>query len=79
MLILVLLYFTNYIPGFIYHLSYLKFCTRQTDILLTEKKSHYRFICYRNERDISTCIYEIVNLLKSYDNIHGMTYTIKSC
>ena len=25
---------------------------RQTDILLTEKKSHYRLICHRNERDI---------------------------
>ena len=24
-----------------------------------------------------TCIYKIVNLLKSYDNIHGMTYTTK--
>ena len=53
-------------------------CTdRQTDILLTEKKSHYRLICHRNERDICTCIYKIVSLLKSYDNIHGMTYTAK--
>ena len=50
---------------------------RQTDILLTEKKSHYRLICHRNERDICTCIYKIVSLLKSYDNIHGMTYTAK--
>ena len=25
----------------------------------------------------STRIYKIVNLLKSYDNIHGMTYTTK--
>ena len=48
---------------------------RQTDILLTE--SHYRLICHRNERDICTCIYKIVSLLKSYDNIHGMTYTTK--
>ena len=47
---------------------------RQTDILLTEKKSHYR---HRNERDICTCIYKIVSLLKSYDSIHGMTYTTK--
>ena len=45
----------------------------QTDILLTEKKSHYRLICHRNERDICICIYKIGNLLKSYDNIHGMT------
>ena len=50
---------------------------RQTDISLTEKKSHYRLICHRNERDICTCIYKIVSLLKSYDNIHGMTYTAK--
>ena len=50
------------------------FTDRQTDILLTEKKSHYRLICHRNERDICTCIYKIVSLLKSYDNIHGMTY-----
>ena len=50
---------------------------RQTYILLTEKKSHYRLICHRNERDICTCIYKIVSLLKSYDNIHGMTYTAK--
>ena len=48
---------------------------RQTDILLTAKKSHYRFICHRNERDICTCIYKIGHLLKSYDNIHGMSYT----
>ena len=50
---------------------------RQPDILLTEKKSHYRLICHRNERDICTCIYKIVSLLKSYDIIHGMTYTTK--
>ena len=25
----------------------------------------------------STCIYKIVNLLKTYDNIHGMTNTTK--
>ena len=56
---------------------FLNVTDRQTDILLTEKKSHYRLICHRNERDICTCIYKIVNLLKSYDNIHGMTYTTK--
>ena len=50
---------------------------RQTDILLTEKKSQSRLICHRNERDMCTCIYKIVSLLKSYDNIHGMTYTTK--
>ena len=49
---------------------------RQIDILLTEK-SHNRFICHRNEREICTCIYRIVNLLKSYDNLHGMTNLTK--
>ena len=29
------------------------------------------------ELEICTCIYNIVNLLKSYDNIHSMTYTTK--
>ena len=29
------------------------------------------------EIDICTCIYNIVNLLKSYDNIHSMTYITK--
>ena len=57
--------------------SHIYMIDRQTDILLTEKKSHYRLICHRNERDICTCIYKIVSLLKSYDNIHGMTYTTK--
>ena len=62
----------------IYYTVHYKYQTdRQTDILLTEKKSHYRLICHRNERDICTCIYKIVSLLKSYDNIHGMTYTAK--
>ena len=51
-----------------------EYTDRQTDILLTEKKYHYRLIC---QRDICTCIYKIVSLLKSYDNIHGMTYTTK--
>ena len=50
---------------------------RQKYILLTEKKSHYRLICHRNERDICTCIYKIVSLLKSNDNIHGMAYITK--
>ena len=50
---------------------------RQTDILLTEKVSHYRLICHRNVRDICKCIYKIVNLLKSYNNVHGMKHTTK--
>ena len=29
------------------------------------------------EIEICTCIYNIVNLLKSYDNIHSMSYTTK--
>ena len=29
------------------------------------------------ELEICTCIYNIVNLLKSYDNIHSMTYITK--
>ena len=29
------------------------------------------------EIEICTCIYNIVNLLKSYDNIHSMTYRTK--
>ena len=29
------------------------------------------------EIEICTCIYNIVNLLKSYDNIHSMTYITK--
>ena len=28
-------------------------------------------------KEICTCIYKIVNLLKSYDNIHGMTNMTK--
>ena len=46
---------------------------RQTDRYFIDKnKSHYRPICHSNERDICTCLYKNVNLLKSYDNIHGM-------
>ena len=51
---------------------------RQADrYFIDRNKSHYRLICHSNERDICTCIYKNVNLLKSYDNIHGMTYTTK--
>ena len=66
------LFFSNKVILFIAMLMGIR--QTQTDILLTEKKSHYRLICHRNERDICTCIYKIVSLLKSYDNIHGMTY-----
>ena len=56
----------------------LLYTNRQTGIFFDRKKDHYRLICHKNERDICLCIYKIVNLLKSYDNIHGMTYITKS-
>ena len=43
-------------------------------IFYWQKKRLSRLICHRNKRYICTCIYKIVNLLKSYDNIHNMTY-----
>ena len=47
---------------------------RQTDIYCIDRnKSHHRRICHSNKRDICTCIYKNVSLLKSYDNRHGMT------
>ena len=53
-------------------------CYTQTDIYFIDiKKIQHRLICHRNERDICTCIYKMGNLLKSYDNIHGMTYIFK--
>ena len=45
-------------------------------IFYWQKKSHYRLICHRNERDICTCIYKNLNLLKSYDNIQTDRYFI---
>ena len=51
--------------------------TASTDrYFIDRNKSHYRLICHSNhvnESDICTCIYNNVNLLKSYDIIHGMT------
>ena len=56
---------------------------RQRDILLTEKKVitdlfviQIKEIYYVGPNR-PTCIYKIVNLGKSYDNIHGTTYTTK--
>ena len=50
------------------------FSSRQTDrYFIDRNKSHYRLICHSNKRDIYTCIYKNVSLLKSYDNIHGMS------
>ena len=50
---------------------------RQTDILLTGKKSIQMIYFVIEIREICTSIYNIVNLLKSYDNIHSMTYITK--
>ena len=70
--------FYQYTAVFSFTSSHLYQLHRQTDrYFIDKKKSHYRLICHRNERDICTCIYKIVSLLKSYDNIHGMTYTAK--
>ena len=39
---------------------------RQTDrYFIDRNKSHYRLICHSNKRDICTCIYKNVSLLKS--------------
>ena len=45
---------------------------RQTDVLLTEIKviTDLFVIVISNENDMCTCIYNNVNLLKSYDIIH---------
>ena len=52
---------------------------RQKYILLTQRKVITGIICHRKNRDrcLCTCIYKMVNLFKSFDNIHGMTYRIK--
>ena len=50
---------------------------RLTDIYFIDiKKTHYGLKCHRNERQF-ICTFNIVNLLKSYDNVHGMTYRIR--
>ena len=44
---------------------------RQTDrYFIDRNKSHYRLICHSNKRDICTCIYKNVSLLKSYKTIY---------
>ena len=52
---------------------------RQTDkqIFYWPKERQSRLICHGNNREICTCIYNIGNLLKSYDNINSMTYITK--
>ena len=54
------------------------FPIRQTDrYFIDRKKVITDLFCHKNERDICTCMNKIVNLVKSYDNIHGMAYTTK--
>ena len=44
---------------------------RQTDrYFIDRNKSHYRLICHSNKRDICTCIYKNVRLLKSCESIY---------
>ena len=44
---------------------------RQTDkFFIDRNKSHYRLICHSNKRDICTCIYKNVSLVKSYMTIY---------
>ena len=44
---------------------------RQTDrYFIDRNKSHYRLICHSNKRDICTCIYKNVSLLKSCESIY---------
>ena len=50
---------------------------RQTDrYFIDRNKSHYRFICHSNKRNICTCIYKNVILLKSYMTIYIVTTKI---
>ena len=46
---------------------------RQTDRYFIDRKKVNPDL-FVIEIEICTCIYNIVNLLKSYDNIHSMTY-----
>ena len=54
---------------------------RQTDRYFIDRKKVITDLFVIETKEIyvgpSTCMYKIVNLLKSYDNIHGMTYTTK--
>ena len=49
---------------------------RQTDRYFIDRKKDNPDL-FVIELEICTCIYNIVNLLKSYDNIHSMTYITK--
>ena len=50
---------------------------RQTDRYFIDRKKVNSDLFVIEIRDICTYIYNIVNLLKSYDNIHSMTYITK--
>ena len=54
-----------------FHCSY-----RQTDRYFIDRKKVNPDL-FVIVMEICTCIYNIVNLLKSYDNIHSMTYINK--
>ena len=56
--------------------DYNKYDYRQTDRYFIDRKKVNPDL-FVIELEICTCIYNIVNLLKSYDNIHSMTYTAK--
>ena len=49
---------------------------RQTDRYFIDRKKVNPDL-FVIEIEICTCMYNIVNLLKSYDNIHSMTYITK--
>ena len=49
----------------------------QTDRYFIDRKKVNPDLFVIEIREICTCIYTIVNLLKSYDNIHSMTYITK--
>ena len=53
-----------------------KVTDRQTDRYFIDRKKVNPDL-FVIELEICTCIYNIVNLLKSYDNIHSMSYTTK--
>ena len=50
---------------------------RQTDRYVIDRKKVNPDLFVIEIRVICTSIYNIVNLLKSYDNIHSMTYGTK--
>ena len=60
------------------HVSHIAASDRQTDrYFIDRNKSHYRLICHSDKRDICTCIYKNVSLLKSYMTIYMVWQTTK--